>query len=37
MDFPKSKKYDVIIMNPPFEKLQDVDHVMKAYEHLNAG
>jgi protein-L-isoaspartate O-methyltransferase len=37
MDLPKSKKYDRIIMNPPFERLQDVDHVMKAYDHLNDG
>jgi protein-L-isoaspartate O-methyltransferase len=34
---PTSEKYDRIIMNPPFESLQDVDHVMKAYDHLNPG
>lgn len=26
-------EYDVIVMNPPFEKLQDVDHVRYAYEN----
>lgn len=30
-------KYDRIIMNPPFEKGQDVDHVRHAYELLNPG
>lgn len=24
-------------MNPPFERLQDIDHVRHAYEHLNPG
>ncbi|WP_299835491.1 zincin-like metallopeptidase domain-containing protein [uncultured Tenacibaculum sp.] len=32
-----SKKYDVIIMNPPFEKNQDIEHVMHAYSLLNDG
>lgn len=37
-DFLKTdKKYDKIIMNPPFEKLQDIDHVMHAYDMLNPG
>lgn len=31
------KKYDRIIMNPPFENLQDVDHVKHAYELLKPG
>ncbi len=30
-------KYDRIIMNPPFEKGQDIDHVMHAYSLLNPG
>jgi len=30
-------KYDRIVMNPPFEKFQDIDHVRHAYEHLNPG
>ncbi|ABO35564.1 domain of unknown function DUF1738 [Methanococcus maripaludis C5] len=30
-------KYDKIIMNPPFEKGQDVDHVRHAYNLLNNG
>jgi len=31
------KKYDRIIMNPPFENLQDVDHVRHAYDTLKDG
>jgi hypothetical protein len=27
--------YDRIIMNPPFEKLQDIDHIKHAYSMLN--
>lgn len=35
-DFMKydENKYDRIIMNPPFEKQQDIDHVTHAYELL---
>lgn len=29
--------YDRIVMNPPFEKLQDIAHVMKAYNCLKNG
>lgn len=29
--------YDAVIMNPPFEGLQDVDHVRHAYELLKPG
>lgn len=32
-----SKKYDVIFMNPPFEKGQDIDHVNHAFKLLNPG
>ncbi len=32
-----NKKYDKIIMNPPFEKLQNIDHVKHAYDMLNPG
>lgn len=32
-----SGKYDKIIMNPPFEKGQDIDHIMHAYSLLNDG
>jgi len=32
-----SKKYDVIFMNPPFEKHQDIDHVKHAYSLLKSG
>jgi len=30
-------KYDKIIMNPPFEQMQDIDHVKHAYNLLNDG
>ena len=37
-DFLKTdSKYDKIIMNPPFEKMQDIDHVKHAYDLLNPG
>ncbi len=37
-DFLKtSGKYDKIIMNPPFEKGQDIDHIKHAYSLLNDG
>lgn len=29
--------YDRVIMNPPFEDMQDVDHVMRAYYMLKPG
>jgi len=32
-----SEKYDRIVMNPPFENLQDIDHVMHAFSLLNDG
>lgn len=36
MDFLEyDKKHDVIIMNPPFENLQDVEHVYHAFNLLN--
>ncbi len=37
-DFLEVEGYaaDRIVMNPPFSKLQDIDHVMKAYELLNS-
>lgn len=34
LELEDDKKYDRIIMNPPFENYQDVEHVMKAYQHL---
>lgn len=30
-------KYDKIIMNPPFTKQQDIDHILHAYSLLNDG
>lgn len=32
-----TKKYDVIIMNPPFEKHQDIEHIKHAFNLLNPG
>jgi 16S rRNA G966 N2-methylase RsmD len=29
--------FDVVLMNPPFEKLQDIYHVWKAYKALRVG
>ncbi|MEE8206875.1 MAG: class I SAM-dependent methyltransferase [Nitrospinaceae bacterium] len=37
MDLEVLPQYDRIVMNPPFEKLQDIDHVRKAYQHLKDG
>lgn len=33
----ESGKYDKIVMNPPFENLQDIDHVLHAYSLLKDG
>ena len=30
-------EFDRVLMNPPFEKLQDVTHVFHAFDHLKAG
>lgn len=32
-----SKEYDRIVMNPPFENMQDVDHVKHAFDLLKPG
>lgn len=32
-----TKNYDRIVMNPPFENFQDIDHVKHAYELLKPG
>jgi|GEM_PF-6264496 len=32
-----SECYDRIVMNPPFERLQDVEHVQHAYQFLKPG
>lgn len=38
MDFLQhTEKYDRIVMNPPFENHQDIDHVLHAYSLLNEG
>lgn len=37
LEVPTSDQYDKIIMNPPFENGQDIDHVMKAWQHLKPG
>ena len=38
-DFLKydTRKWDIIIQNPPFEELQDIDHVLHAYSLLVPG
>ncbi len=28
-----SENYERVLMNPPFEKLQDIDHVIRAFDH----
>ncbi len=33
----QEKRFDKIIMNPPFERLQDIDHVRHAYSLLKPG
>lgn len=30
-------QYDRVVMNPPFELRQDIDHVRKAFDHLKPG
>lgn len=30
-------KFDSVVMNPPFEKQQDIDHVLHAYKMLKPG
>ena len=39
MDFLQVEEvsYDVIFMNPPFEKHQDIEHVLHAYSLLKKG
>ncbi len=32
-----SRSYDRIVMNPPFEKFTDIEHIRLAYDHLNEG
>lgn len=37
MEYSEYEKYDRIIMNPPFAKQEDIDHVMHAYKMLKKG
>jgi len=37
MEFTPEKPYDAILMNPPFSKRQDAEHIMRAYGMLKAG
>jgi len=37
LEFEAKPEYDRILMNPPFRKLQDIDHVRKAYDCLKPG
>lgn len=37
-DFLKhQRRYDAIVMNPPFERFQDIDHLRHAFSLLNPG
>jgi len=36
-DIPVDKKWDRIIMNPPFENGLDIDHIRHAFSHLAEG
>lgn len=35
LEYKPKIQYDKIIMNPPFEECQDIDHVLHAYDLLN--
>jgi len=37
LGLPVSPSYDAVVMNPPFEGQQDVDHVQRAFEFLKPG
>ena len=37
LEIKPEKKYNAVVMNPPFEELQDVSHVMHAYNFLKKG
>ena len=37
LEFEGIGQYDRILMNPPFKKLQDIDHVLKAFDCLKPG
>jgi hypothetical protein len=37
MKFDPGQIFDAVVMNPPFEKQADIDHVLKAYGHLKPG
>jgi len=37
MKFDPGQIFDAVVMNPPFEKQADIDHVVKAYGHLRPG
>lgn len=37
LEYKPTEKYDVIIMNPPFEKNSDIKHVLHAYENIKEG
>jgi len=34
LNIKPERKYDVVVMNPPFEELQDISHVMHAHKFL---
>ena len=37
MEMPAAGEFDRVLMNPPFEKQQDIDHVRRAFDHVKPG
>jgi len=37
LEFAEKDEYNLIVMNPPFEKCQDIDHILHAYDLLKSG
>lgn len=37
LECPRGMQWDVIVANPPFTKNQDIDHILRMYEHLAPG
>jgi len=37
LDYEASEPFDLIVMNPPFSKEQDIDHVLHAWKMLRLG
>lgn len=37
LELSANPAFDLVLMNPPFEKMDDIDHVMHAHKFLNEG